>query len=84
MRDATTKLQQQSRSVNDMPVKMTPLEERLWRYLVEHKTPVNAKRLAKHFLISESAASRALKMFADGGVADVLKLGSAKFYKVKE
>lgn len=67
-----------------MAVEMTGLEEKLWRYLVEHKTPTLASKLAKHFIISQSKASAALKKFADSGIADVIVVGKQKFYKVKD
>jgi len=67
-----------------MPVVMSSLEEKLWDYLLTHKTPVSAAKLSKYFIISQSKASSALKKFADQGIADVIPIGKIKYYKVKE
>lgn len=67
-----------------MPVSMTPYEERIWKYLLEHKTPVSASKLAKYFIISQSKAGSTLKKFADEGIADVISIGKVKYYKVKD
>ena len=67
-----------------MPVSMTNTEEKIWTYLLEHKTPVSAAKLSKYFIISQSKASSTLKKFADSGIADVVQIGSIKYYKVKE
>lgn len=67
-----------------MAVQMTNLEEGIWEYLVTHKTPTTASKIAKYFIISQSKASIALRKFADAGIADVITIGSQKFYKVKD
>ena len=67
-----------------MPVVMTNTEEKIWNYLLSHKTPVSASKLSKYFIISQSKASSTLKKFADSGIADVVQIGSIKYYKVKE
>ena len=65
-------------------VEMTSTEEKIWGYMVAHKTPVSAAKLAKYFIISQSKASTTLKKFADQGIADVITIGKVKYYKVKE
>lgn len=67
-----------------MPVSIDPRDERIWKYLVEHKTPVTQEKMAKYFLISKSHASRALNFFVDKGLAEIVKVGRTKFYRVKE
>jgi Mn-dependent DtxR family transcriptional regulator len=67
-----------------MPVSMTNTEEKIWNYLVTHKTPVSAAKLSKYFIIRQSKASTSLKKFADEGIADVVPIGKVKYYKVKE
>lgn len=67
-----------------MPVDIHPKDEPIWKYLLKHKTPVTAEKLAKYFLISKSHASRALKYFVDNGIAETIKIGNTKYYKVKE
>jgi sugar-specific transcriptional regulator TrmB len=67
-----------------MPVTIHPNDERIWNYLVTHKTPVSAAKIAKYFIISQSKASKVLKSFADQGIADVIAIGKTKYYRVKE
>lgn len=67
-----------------MAVKMTEFEELVWKYLLTHKTPVNQKKLSKLWLVSGSRVSRTLKRFENEGIVDVIKIGSQKFYKVKD
>ena len=67
-----------------MPVKIDPKDEALWQYLLTHKTPVTQDRIAKHFLISKSHAGRALNYFVEQGIAEIVKIGRTKFYRVKE
>ena len=67
-----------------MPISIDPKDEKIWKYLVEHKTPVSQDKMAKYFLISKSHANRALNFFVEKGLAEVVKIGTNKFYKVKE
>jgi len=59
-------------------------EEKIWRYLAEHKTPVLATTLAKRFVVSKSHVSRILKDLEAKQAVDVIVIGSNKFYKAKE
>jgi hypothetical protein len=59
-------------------------EELVWKYLVDHKTPVMAITLAKRFLISESHIRRILKVYSEKQVLDVVMVGTRKYYKIKE
>jgi predicted transcriptional regulator len=59
-------------------------EEKVWTYLLEHKTPVLIKTLAKRYILSESRISTILKKFHDQGIVDLIKIGTTKYYKVKE
>lgn len=67
-----------------MPVHIPEKDEKIWKYLVEHKTPATREKIAKYFLISKSHASRALNYFVEQGIAEVIQVGRIKFYKVKE
>lgn len=67
-----------------MAVEMTPGVEKVWLYLVKAKAPVSQERIAKHFLFSQSHAGRVLNYFVEQGIADLIKIGRNKFYKVKE
>jgi predicted transcriptional regulator len=65
-------------------VELSELEEKAWKYLVEHKTPVTAKTLAKRWIRSESNVRGALHRLEENGLADVIKIGSTKYYKFKD
>ena len=67
-----------------MPVTIDPRDEKIWKYLTEHKTPVTQDKISKYFLISKSHAGRALNYFVEQGIAEMIKMGSTKFYRVKE
>jgi len=67
-----------------MALEMTHIEQKIWDYLVTHKTPVSATALAKRFIISKGHVGRILKTFADKGIADVVSVGRTKLYKVKD
>lgn len=67
-----------------MPVNIEAKDEPIWNYLVTHKTPVSQEKMAKYFLISKSHAGRALNYFVDQGIAEVIKIGTKKFYRAKE
>jgi predicted transcriptional regulator len=68
-----------------MAIEMTDFEEKVWKYLLSHpKTPVQAKTIAKEWIASEGKVARTLKSFVDNGIADQIRMGSKKFYRVKE
>jgi Fic family protein len=68
-----------------MAVEMTDFEEKVWRYLLSHpKTPVQAKTIAKEWIVSKNKVSRTLNRFVESGIADLVRIGARKFYKVKE
>lgn len=63
---------------------MASVEEKVWEYLVTHKTPVLATTLAKRFMVSKSHVGRILRDLEAKQVVDVINIGSNKFYRVKE
>lgn len=67
-----------------MPMEIPEKDEPFWKYLVKHKTPVTAAKLAKYFIVSESHARKTLNFFVENGLADVLKIGTTKYYRIKE
>lgn len=66
-----------------MPVRIPEKDEKIWKYLITHKTPVTQEKMMKYFLISKSHAARSLNYFVEQGIAEVFKIGKVKFYKVK-
>jgi hypothetical protein len=68
-----------------MAVEMTDFEEKVWEYLCSHKkTPVQARTIAKAWIVNENKVARTLNRFVESGIADLVRMGSKKFYKVKE
>jgi hypothetical protein len=68
-----------------MAVEMTDFEQGVWDYLCSHKkTPVQAKTIAKEWIVSETRVARTLSRFVENGIADIVRIGSKKFYRVKE
>ena len=68
-----------------MAVEMTEFEEKVWNYLCSHKkTPVQAKTIAKEWIVSKTRVYRVLERFVENNIADVVRIGSKKFYKIKE
>ena len=68
-----------------MAVEMTEFEEKVWNYLCSHKkTPVQAHTIAKEWIVSENRVARTLNRFVENNIADIVRIGSKKFYRVKE
>jgi len=64
---------------------MTDFEEKVWNYLCSHKkTPVQARTIAKAWIVNDNKVARTLNRFVESGIADLVRMGSKKFYKVKE
>ena len=64
---------------------MTEFEEKVWKYLISHpKTPVQAKTIAKEWIVSKNKIARVLNRFVENEIVDLVRMGSKKFYKVKE
>jgi predicted transcriptional regulator len=63
---------------------MASIEQKIWDYLVEHKTPVQAATLAKRFIVSKGHVGRILKELSNKNVLDIVNIGRTKFYKVKD
>ena len=68
-----------------MAVEMTDFEEKVWKYLLSHpKTPVQAKTIAKEWIVSKHKIAQTLNRFVENNIADIVRIGSKKFYRVKE
>ena len=68
-----------------MAVEMTDFEEKVWKYLLSHpKTPVQAKTIAKEWIVSKHKIARTLNRFVENNIADIVRIGAKKFYRVKE
>jgi Fic family protein len=68
-----------------MAVEMTDFEEKVWNYLCSHKkTPVQARTIAKAWIVNDNKVARTLNRFVESGIADLIRIGSKKFYRIKE
>lgn len=65
-------------------VQLTPLQEKLFNYLVSHKKPVTIAKLAYHFLVAPSMVSRALLGLHHAGLADRKRVNRQFFYEIKQ
>jgi Fic family protein len=63
--------------------RMTEFEEKVYKYLASHKKPVNAKTLAKMWIVSDTKVARTLADLEKMGLARMDKVGSSKFYRVE-
>jgi len=52
--------------------------------MVNHKTPVTVKKMARYRICSESRVRKMLDKFVEGQIVDVVKFGKLKYYKVKD
>jgi predicted transcriptional regulator len=66
-----------------MPVSLTPSEEKLLKYMQEHRKPVTIDKMCKYFLMSKSNVGRSLINLVHFGFAEVTVVGKSKFYKAK-
>jgi Fic family protein len=61
---------------------MTDFEEKVYKYLASHKKPVQAKTLAKLWIVSDAKVARTLADLEKMGIARMDKVGSSKFYRL--
>lgn len=67
-----------------MPIILGPTEERILDFLMQRKRPVSIDAVMKQFIISRSNASITLNRLHERGLLDVVKMGSKKFFKIKD
>ena len=67
-----------------MPIILGPTEERILDFLMQRKRPVSIDAVMKQFIISRSNASITLNRLHEKGLLDVVKMGSKKFFKIKD
>jgi Fic family protein len=61
---------------------MTEFEEKVWGYVRTHKRPVQAKTLARLWIVSDNRVSRALNSLVSSGRVLMERTGNNKFYRV--
>lgn len=67
-----------------MPIILAPTEEKILDFLMQRKRPVSIDAVMKQFIISRSNASITLNRLHERGLLEVVRMGSKKFFKIKE
>lgn len=62
---------------------MLTVHEKVLKYLQEHKLPVQAAKIAKHYIISESAVGAVFRELLQADKLVMYKQGNKKFYRLK-
>ena len=62
---------------------MRTVEQKIFDYMSEHKKPVTISKMAKHFIISESAVKQALTKMTKNGVVEVVPNSKPYLYRLK-
>jgi Mn-dependent DtxR family transcriptional regulator len=62
---------------------MRTVEQKIFDYMSEYKKPVTITKMAKHFIVSESAVKQALTKMVKEGVAEVVPNSKPYLYKLK-
>jgi predicted DNA-binding transcriptional regulator YafY len=63
---------------------MRTVAEKVWDYLVEHKRPVTANHIAKHFIISPRSVERELRALVKKNVVVQIQVSKPFLYKIMD
>ena len=61
--------------------KAAEFEEKVWGYVRTHKKPIQAKTLAKLWIVSDNKVARALASLVEKGKVRLERVGTSKFYR---
>jgi len=61
--------------------KVAEFEEKVWGYIRTHKKPIQAKTLAKLWIVSDNKVARTLASLVEKGKVQMERVGTSKFYK---
>jgi predicted ArsR family transcriptional regulator len=62
---------------------MRTVEQKIFDYMSEHKKPVTISKMAKHFIISESAVKQALTKMVKDGMVEVVTSSKPYQFRLK-
>lgn len=62
---------------------MRTTEEKILDYIKEYRKPVTITKMAKHFIVSESAVKQALTRMTKNGVVEVVPNSKPYLYRLK-
>lgn len=62
---------------------MRTVEEKILAYIKEYRKPVTITKMAKHFIVSESAVKQALTKMTKNGVVEVVPNSKPFLYRLK-
>lgn len=63
---------------------MRKVSDKVWEYLVEHKSPVTKEKIADHYLVSTISVKKALGELTKNQVLEKIRFGNQFFYKIKD
>ena len=62
---------------------MRTVREKIFAYISEHKKPVTISKMAKHFIISESAVKQALTKMVKDGMVEIVTSSKPYQFRLK-
>ena len=62
---------------------MRTVEQKIFDYMSEHKKPVTISKMAKHFIISESAVKQALTKMVKDGMVEIVTSSKPYQFRLK-
>ena len=62
---------------------MRTVEQKIFDYMSEHKKPVTITKMAKHFIVSESAVKQALTKMVKDGIVEIVTHSKPFLYRLK-
>jgi Mn-dependent DtxR family transcriptional regulator len=62
---------------------MRTTEEKILDYIKEYKKPVTITKMAKHFIVSESAVKQALTKMVKEGIVEIVTHSKPFLYRLK-
>jgi Mn-dependent DtxR family transcriptional regulator len=62
---------------------MRTTEEKILDYIKEYKKPVTITKMAKHFIVSESAVKQALTKMVKDGIVEIVTHSKPFLYRLK-
>ena len=63
---------------------MRKVSEKVWDYLVEHKTPASSQTIADYFLVTRQSVRSVLGELTRNNVLDKIRIGNNYHYRIKE
>jgi Mn-dependent DtxR family transcriptional regulator len=62
---------------------MRTVDQKIFDYMSEHRKPVTISKMAKHFIVSESAVKQALTKMVKDGMVEVVTSSKPYQFRLK-